>query len=130
MNAPRTYRGWQIDFAPVAGMVASNADLEETLWAVDDREIDIAIDDFMFDLGDGDIATIQAAADALRSLAKRHGLTYACIGFHDASHGAFWAADGHSSPLVRHGTGKTVADAIAAMLASTPFDTSKVEKAA
>ena len=145
---PRTYRDWSIDIndlapasmrwqavhkdydasyeGPEDGWVGSHP----VLFAATEKDLMVEIDCWEMDQDDEDIAAIEAASDALRSIAKRHGLSYISINFHDAPHGEFWHANGHVGPLVHSGNGKTVTDAIPAMLASKPFDTSKVEKAA
>lgn len=146
--ALREYRDWRIDVNPDApasmfwqavhkdydasyegpedGWVASHP----VLSAATEKDLMVEIDCWEMEQDDEDIAAIAAAADALRSIAKRHSFGYVNICFYDAPHGEFWGSDGHSGFLVRTANGKTVADAIPAMLASKPFDTSKVEKAA
>ena len=150
MTLPREYRGWTVDFdmkpipyrgadwtathpdydasyeGPEDGWVGSHTVLtaatEEELWA--------EIDEWHLGQDDEDIAAIEKAAVALRSIAKRHGLTYASIGFHDAWHGEFWAASGHLGHMARGSNALTVGEAVNKMLAAEPFDTSTVEKAA
>lgn len=143
----KTYKGWSIDFdmkpipyrgsdwtathpdydasyeGPEDGWVGSHpvltAETEEELWA--------EIDDWHLGQDDEDIAVIEKAAVALRSIAKRHGLTYASIDHHTASYGPFWGAKGHMNKLAKAGHGRTVGDAIRAMIACEFFDTSTVE---
>ena len=150
MSLPRTYKGWSIDFdmKPIpyrgADWTATHPDYDASyegpedgwvgshpvLTAATEKDLMVEIDCWEADQDDEDIAAIEKAAAALRSIAKRHGLTYAGIGFHDAPHGAFWAADGQILPLAKGGTGETISDAINKMLAREFFDTSTVEKAA
>ena len=147
----RTYKGWSIDFdmkpipyrgsdwtathpdydasyeGPEDGWVGSHpvlsAATEEELWA--------EIDEWHLGQDDEDIAAIEKAAAALRSIAKRHGLTYASIDFHDRGngHGEFWSACGHVDHLAKSSNAETIGKAIEAMLAREFFDT-KAEKAA
>lgn len=141
--ALRTYRDWSVDVNPDApasmfwqavhkdydasyegpedGWVASHP----VLSAATEQDLMVEIDCWHMDEDDADIAAIQVAADALRSLAKRHGLTHAALGFHDLGHREFWNARGHAEQFVRSANSATIADAIPAMLAAKPFDTSE-----
>ena len=146
MTLPRTYRGWQIDFdmKPIpyrgADWTATHPDYDASyegpedgwvgshpvLTAATEKELWAEIDEWHLGQDDEDIAAIEKAAVALRSIAKRHGLTYASIDYHTA----FWGAKGHINKLAKAGHGRTASDAINKMLAGEFFDTSTVEKAA
>lgn len=147
MTLPRTYRDWRIDVNPDApasmfwqavhkdydasyegpedGWVASHP----VLSAATEKDLMVEIDCWHMEQDDEDIAAIAAAADALRSLAERHGLTYASIDFYGDKR-VFWSCKGHNGPLAKSGTGSTIPAAIESMLSSEYFDTSTVEKAA
>lgn len=135
MTLPRIYRGWTVeidhDWPGADHWIAHNADEEGfTLRAATEKDLMVEIEDWLAAADDEDIAVIEKAAVALRSIAKRHGLTYASIDHHTASYGPFWGAKGHMNRLAKSGHGRTVGDAIRAMIAREFFDTSTVEKAA
>jgi len=150
MTLPREYRGWTVDFdmKPIpyrgADWTATHPDYDASyegpedgwvgshpvLTAATEKELWAEIDEWHLGQDDEDIAAIEKAAAALRSIAKRHGLTYATIDFHDASHREFWGAKGHDDKLAKAGHGDNIREAIEAMLAREFFDTSTVEKAA
>ncbi|WP_230280230.1 hypothetical protein [Croceicoccus sp. Ery15] len=147
----KTYKGWTIDFdmKPIpyrgADWTATHPDYDASyegpedgwvgshpvLTAATEKELWAEIDEWHLGQDDEDIAVIEKAAAALRSIAKRHGLTYAGIGFHERnnSHGAFWAANGHTPEASRHQLAPTAGKAVAGMLAATPRPINR-EKAA
>ena len=147
MTLPREYRGWSIDFdmKPIphrgADWTATHPDYDASyegpedgwvgshpvLTAATEKELWAEIDEWHLGQDDEDIAAIEKAAVALRSIAKRHGLIYASIGFHDAECGQFWAADGHTADTTRSLLAPTAGKAVAGMLAAAPRN---LEKAA
>ena len=130
MSLPREYLGWQIDInADWPGpelWEAWHRDHEgTTLRAATEKDLMVEIDCWEADQDDEDIAAIEKAAAALRSIAKRHGLTYASIDCHDAPHREFWGAKGHAGKLTKAGNGDNIRKAIEAMHASEFYDTSE-----
>ena len=135
MTLPREHRGWSMsincDWYGPEHWEAFHRDHEgTTLRAATEKDLMVEIDCWEAGQDDEDIAAIEKAAVALRSIANRHGLTYASIDHHTASYGPFWGAKGHMNRLAKSGHGRTVGDAIRAMIAREFFDTSTVEKAA
>ena len=135
MTLPREHRGWSMsincDWYGPEHWEAFHRDHEgTTLRAATEKDLMVEIDCWEAGQDEDDIAAIEKAAAALRSIAKRHGLNYASIDFHERSngHGEFWSANGHASPLAKSEHAETIGKAIEAMLAREFFDTS--EKAA
>ena len=135
MTLPREHRGWSMsincDWYGPEHWEAFHRDHEDmTLRAATEKDLMIEIDCWEADQDDEDIAAIEKAAVALRSIAKRHGLQFASIEFHERGngHGEFWSAGGQVDHLAKSSNAETIGKAIEAMLAREFFDTS--EKAA